>query len=258
MIRRLATLALLALLAPLALAGCGDKSAATGAGDEAEAGAEAAGEGAAAAVEGAAASAKIFDEELRKKPCELLTKAMVAKVAGVGEDALEVREISGMCLYEWEAGNASLGFVRVKKSAEMAATYFANAHMDMSGEEVAAAFDKIGDEAKKKLEEDAEDGEAKAAPEHVKPVTKAMGGAFAGGMQFEAVDGLGDAAFYEKTRTETELAGKKFVSYANKLDVLVGNMSFGVTFSLNDEPDAAKMYKDENVALARAVVDALP
>ena len=31
-----------------------------------------------------------------------------------------------------------------------------------------------------------------------------------------------------------------------------------VTFSLNDEPGAAKMYKDENVALARAVVDALP
>lgn len=245
----------LALLASLALFGCGDK----GAKPEGEGG-EAKAEGAAAEASEAAqaASAKVFDKEMSKKPCELMTKAMVAKVAGVGEDAFEVREIAGMCLFEWDGGNASIGFIRVKKSAEMAATFFANGHKDMSGEEVAAAFDKIGAEAKKKLEEDAEKGEAKADPEHVKPVTSAMGGALSGGLKFEAVAGLGDAAFYEATRSETEIMGKTIVSYANKLDVLVGNMSFGVTFARNDALGEAKMYKDENIALARAVVDALP
>ena len=45
------------------------------------------------------------------------------------------------------------------------------------------------------------------------------------------------------------------MSYANKLTVLTGNLSFDVTFVLDGD---AKMYKDENVALARAVLDGLP
>jgi hypothetical protein len=72
------------------------------------------------------------------------------------------------------------------------------------------------------------------------------------------VAGLGDMAAYETTRHETKIGDRSFVSYANKLDVLTGNLTFDVSFALDGNGSDAKMYRDEAVGLARAVLDGLP
>jgi hypothetical protein len=214
-----------------------------------------AGAGTKAADKAAAAVARVFPKELRKKPCTLLTPEMVGKIAKVDANTLTTLEVMGMCIYEWEGGKAQLGFIRIKKSAEDLALYWENGHKNMSGEEIAAAMAKIGDAAEKKLSADAKAGTAKADAKNVKPVTNALSGAMKGGIQWERIEGIGDAAAFETTRSEIEVMGKKIVSYANGLDVRIGNMSFGVSFDRDGEP---KMYKDENIALAREVIAKLP
>ncbi len=119
-------------------------------------------------------------------------------------------------------------------------------------------MEKNGGGAKKKLEEDAAAGKDTPDSEHVDPVIDTMGDSMGGGITFEAVEGLGDSAAYETTRHETEIGDRVLVSYANKLDVLIGNLSFDVTFVLDGDGSDTKMFRDENIALARAVIDGLP
>lgn len=208
----------------------------------------------------AAASAASYDEALAGDPCALLTPAMVAAVAGVPESQLEQRAMKtgNMCIYSWDGGNASIAFVKVHDSADKARSRFESEHQSMTGEEVSAAMAEIGKRTKEKLEEDAAAGEDVPDPEQVEPVTGAMAEALDGGISFEPVTGVGDLAAYETTRHETRLGGQVFVSYANKLDVLTGNLTFDITFALDDEPGEAKMYRNEAIALARAVLDGLP
>lgn len=238
----------------LVMLGCGGKEDAAPSA-EAKAAAESGGAAAQEAVaEAEAAVAKVFPDDFGKKPCEVLTPSMVAKVANVSAEGLTSKEMMGMCLYEWEGGNANIGFIRVSATAEHARKRWENAHKNMSPEEVKAAFEKIGDAAEKKLEADAKKGEAKADPKHAKPVLNAMGGGLSGGIQWEHVEGLGDAAAFEATRHENKILDQTIVSYANKMDVLVENISFSVGFSLDGEP---KLYKDEGIAVAREVIAGL-
>lgn len=251
---------LVSSLVPFALVAlaCGEKEGAGGdpaPSAEAKAAAESAGaEVEKSVAEATAAVAKVFPDDFGKKPCEVLTPSMVAKVAKVSAEGVTSKEMMGMCLYEWEGGNANIGFIRVRATAEDAKQRWESAHKNMSPEEVKAAFEKIGDAAEKKLEEDAKQGEAKADPKHAKPVLGAMAGGLSGGIQWERVEGLGDAAAFEPTRHENKIMDQTIVSYANKMDVLVANISFSVGYSLDGE---AKLYKDEGGALAREVIAGL-
>jgi hypothetical protein len=194
---------------------------------------------------------RLFEKEITKQSCDLLTIDSVAKVAGAPVSEITQRQMSSMCMYTWESGQASIGHLRASESAEAARDLFENSYANQSGEEVADKMAAIGAEVEK--QKDA--GKTDADPEHAKAVTSAMGGAFAGGFQYEDVPGLGDAARFETTKTETSFGGKTFVSYANSLHVLTGNLKFTVSFSLDGEP---KMYRDETVALAEATLKSLP
>lgn len=212
-------------------------------------------EGAAEALAGAEAEvARLFPATLKESPCDLLSADAVAAVAGVDASTLKQKKMMGMCIYDWEGGGANVGFIRAHDDVARAERFFESAHKDMSAAEVADAFDKIGEKAEEKLEADATRGEAKADPKHARPVAAKMGAAMNGGITWEKIDGVGDAAALETSRHENSIGGKTFVSFANKLDLRVGNLTLSVGFH-RDEP---ALYRDEHVALARRVVDALP
>ena len=194
---------------------------------------------------------RLFEKEITKQSCELLTTDAVASVAKTPASTITQRKMSGMCMYTWESGQASIGHLRVSRTAEAARDSFETSYANQSGEEVADKMEAINAEIAK--QKDA--GETDVDPEHAKAVTGAIGSAFAGGFQYEEVPGLGDAARFETTKTETSFGGKTFVSYANTLHVLTGNLKFTVSFNLEGEPE---MYRDEAVALAEAILKSLP
>jgi len=198
----------------------------------------------------ASSSSKLFDRDIRKQVCELLTADMVAEVSGVDPSLLEQLNTAGMCIYSWDEGQASLGHLRTSDTAEWARDSFENSYRNKTGEEVKADMDKIQSELEKKNTE----GTTDVDPEKAKTVTGAMSSAFAGGFQYENIDGLGDAASFEVTRTEMAIGGHTIVSYANSLNVLVGNLKFTVGYNLEGEP---QLYRDENAALAKAVIEKL-
>lgn len=206
----------------------------------------------------AAAPSALYDESLTDDPCALLTPAMVASVAGVAVELLEPRQTSGMCIYSWDGGTANIAFIKTYDDPEKAKSRFENEHRNMTGAEVGAAMAEIGERAKERLREEAAAGEDVPQAEEVEPVTGVMADALGGGISFEAIEGVGDMAAYETTRHETEFGDQKFVSYANKLDVLSGNLTFDISFARDEEGGEAKMYRNEAIALARAVLDGLP
>lgn len=202
----------LALAAMLSLTGC-DKGEADGA--DPKAGAAEAGGSAAAAGGASAKEVKTFLEDQRKKGCEMLSPALVAKLYSVPEDALRPIEIGG-CTYSYRSADksqvveVSIMSITVRKDAADARMYFDNATASRSAEEIRAQLDMVMGEAKKADEIDSE-AKAKAVDQ--------VGGAMAGmvpdgGFQYEDVDGVGDAA--------------RLLAHEGNLTVLVGNMMFTV------------------------------
>ena len=73
------------------------------------------------------------------------------------------------------------------------------------------------------------------------------------GITFESVDAVGDAAAYETTKHTNKIANTIIVNYANKIDVLTGDLRFSLSFERHDGHDG-QMYKAEAIALAQAVL----
>lgn len=240
----------IAALLVVELCACG-KDQSSKSGDKSEQ-AAAAGNGEATAAGGAGeeASSKTFDADLKKKPCQLLKPAMVAKVAGVSEGDLKQKEILGICIYEWgdHGGRVSLGHIYVSKSAKQARERFENAYREMSGEEVKKTMKQLGDRVKK------DDNVPAARADKAAKVGGKMGGFFKGGFHYEDVDGVGDEARFDGTRRENDVAGRKIVTYDSDLHVLVGNMKFTLTYKGKDPKRA---YKEKATAVAKLVVEAL-
>jgi hypothetical protein len=230
---------------------CGEKKADDKAGADESAGVKGAASDEAAKKDPPAAG-NLFTEDDRKDPCKLLTPKMVAEVAEVAHEALQQRTLGGMCVYSWKGGQASLGFVRVGKTAEERKERFDREHKSMTGEEVKAAMGKVADTLATRKKE----GKTDVAPKTAKTVTKKVGGVFNKGITFEPEEGVGDKAMFETTKTEQNIADTTIISYANKMGVLYRNMSFSVMFSKKDGPQG-KQYRDEVVALGKAVVAGL-
>jgi len=193
----------------------------------------------------------LFTREITKQPCDLLTSDVVAEVAGVNPSLIKQRNIAGFCSYSWEGGKASLGHLRTRKTVEFARSSFENSYQNQTGAEVAKNMKVLDGEIKKQKAE----GKTDVGPAQAKMVTGAMSNLLAGGMQFEDIAGLGDAARFETTRSENQIAGETFVSYANSLNVRVRNFKFTVAFNRKGEP---RLYRDENIVLAEAVLKNLP
>lgn len=192
----------------------------------------------------------MYDREITKRACDLLTADAVAIVAGVEPAAVTQSNIASFCIYSWAEGNASLGHMRASKKIKFARTSFENSYRSQTGEELAEQMVEVNAQIKKQQG----DTSVAADPKQVEAVTGALSGALSGGMQFEDIKGVGDMARFETTRMETQFGGKTFVSYPNTLNILTGNLKFTVSFNLDGE---AKLYRDENVALAEAVLEKL-
>jgi hypothetical protein len=172
---------------------------------------------------------KIFDKELRKKACEILTPTMVADILGVPEDELEQRKIMG-CQYSWsndtETGWASLMLITAHKDVATAKIRFTNSTKGMSRKDVA----KVMGDVQEKLKED---GELDTEPK--KQAAGLVGGALMAGagkdgFQFERLDGIGDEAAVG-------------LSDGN-VKVRVGNLVFTVTGYKGPEKPATKAKLD--------------
>ncbi len=198
-------------------------------------------------------TAKLYEESLGKAPCSLLTPAMVSVVAQVPSEELEKVSVRGFCSYEWSSGRggkAEIGYIKVYKSANEAKTNFDSLHKGTSAAELKAGMAAIKTAgASAELTNDKKD--------KVELTTNTLANSLPTGFSYEAVSGIGDAASYETTRGETVLANTKVISYANKIDVVTGNLSFGVTFSLNSEFGKDEMFKEQVVALGKAVFNGL-
>ncbi len=197
-----------------------------------------------------ASAGTLFAKEIARQPCDLLTPNAVATVAGVDPSALEQSAMASMCLYSWEGGQAHLGNLRTSKNIEFARERFENSYRNQTGQEVVQSMAKIDAE----LEKQQDEGKTDVDPQQAKVITGALSGMLSGGLQYEDIPGLGDIARFEITRTESQFGGKTFVSYANALNVLTGNLKFTVSFSHDGEP---KLYRDESIALAEAVLEKL-
>lgn len=204
-----------------------------------------------------ASASGLFDKDAVKDPCTLLKAEMVATVAKVPATEVTQRKISTMCLYEWQGGNAGLSFVRVLDTVEAAQKRFERAHEDMDVEEVKAAMEELGAGAKMRIAAGTEEGKKMPTGKSVDVITNGAVKSMGSGIKFEAVEGLGDMAAYETTRHETIVANTKIVSYANKMDVLTGNLSFSISYSLNAADHQGTMHKEEAVALSKLVLDGL-
>ncbi len=116
---------LLALLVLGSLFACGGREPAAPAAAATEASAEPDPAVATAGDEAAAEAERRFRPNMRQKPCELLTAAMVSELAGVAPETFLVSNpMTDMCRYDWDGGRASVGFIRVSRDAQTARRHF--------------------------------------------------------------------------------------------------------------------------------------
>ncbi len=163
----------------------------------------------------AAASVRTFDEDQRKKGCEMLTPKIAADTLGVPEGELEQMKMMG-CIYTWknadnsEIAEGAVMSIFIREDAERARTHFENATKNKTAQEVRAELAKVMQTTKESKEIDTE-SKKKAAD-----MVGGMAGMMIpeGGYQYTDVPGVGDAA-----RASSE---------DGALTVLVGNMVFNV------------------------------
>ena len=100
----------------------------------------------------------VFDKEMRKKSCELLTPALVEKTFGVPKDELKQQKIMG-CIYSWkddkETLEATLMMVMAHKSEERAKLWFANTTKSKTADEMAEDMKMVKAQLQEEGERDA-------------------------------------------------------------------------------------------------------
>ncbi len=139
----------------------------------------------------------LFDKELRKRACEILSPQLVASTFDVPEAELKQHKISG-CIYSWSSGDqiveARFTTIMVHKTTERAKTWFQNATKNLTTAEAQAQMDEITKRVTARMEE-----KNQIDPKTTKQVTDLTGGMLAGsggdeGFQFEDIAGVGDEA----------------------------------------------------------------
>jgi hypothetical protein len=134
-------------------------------------------------------SAGRFDKDIRKRACEILTPALVARTFDVPEGELAQVKMMG-CTYTWknerEELEASVTMVRAHGSVADAARWFRNATMDKTAEELAEDKARVA-----RRVDESERFESEAQRETAKSLMAMLPSE---GVSFEDVEGIGDAA----------------------------------------------------------------
>jgi hypothetical protein len=134
-------------------------------------------------------SAARYSGEMSKEGCEFLTAQLVSSVFNVPADALKKTNIQG-CIYNWASGNETLQagilMIRVHKSDEDAARWFAGITTSKTAEEVQAELDSAAGQLDKQKELDTEI--KKSTAKNLLAMVKAKA------VNYEDVAGLGDEA----------------------------------------------------------------
>jgi len=142
------------------------------------------------------AGAKLFDNEVAKNACEILTPALVSTTFGVPEPDLKQMKIMG-CTYSAKAVgpekllvNASFTTIMMHKSDSVAQAWFANATKGMTREEADRQMDQVTRRA-----QDHETIDTKTKKRVVGDMGELIKQATSTeGIQYESVEGVGDEA----------------------------------------------------------------
>jgi hypothetical protein len=176
--------------------------------------------------EGAAGGGgKVFPKDQHKKACEMLTADMVATQLGVEAGALEQMKVGG-CLYSWtkedrsELVDASIMGIFAMDDADRARKRFEDLTKSRTAKEMQEEVEAMKAAAKGDATID-----TAAKAEQVEAVAGMLGDLVPeGGLQFEDVPGIGDAA--------------RVNVHDGSLVVLLGNMTFDVrAFKGKPAPD---------------------
>ncbi len=147
----------------------------------------------------AKAGGALFDKKLIKQACEILSPALIEKTFGVPGAELKQFKIMG-CTYSWNSKGADkpqileAGFTTIMahKTEEAAKRWFEIATKGMTEEEQKKVMGQVAQKTKERVEVD-----TKAKEKVVDNLLGAMGGMSKGGIQFEAVSGVGDEAKFQ-------------------------------------------------------------
>ena len=168
----------------------------------------------------------LFDRELRRARCELLTAEMVAEVTGASVGEIRQTAAPGICSYKWDDGNAELGRVVISADAEAAARGFEQAYRTLSPEEAEAAAQAVREQVERQI------AEGRMTREQAEMSAGLLDAASArsASAKFEPVPGIGDRAVYEGVVHVNEMGGGfgTIVTLGSNASVLLGNMVFTV------------------------------
>ncbi|MCB1281022.1 MAG: hypothetical protein KDB18_05820 [Salinibacterium sp.] len=171
-----------------------------------------------------------FDKSVRAHPCELMTAAMVSRVAGVEASTLKQTTPATWCRYRGTDVTATIMFLRVSNDDERAAARFDHAYSNKSRADVKKV---VGGSARV----DASTKEPEVPAGH-----------------YETVVGPWDKAVVDVSERSIMLGNKEIKSYANTIHVRVANLSLSIEY----KTAKPSLHKKELVALATAVTEGLP
>lgn len=214
----------------------------------------------------ASASTTAFDEAIENDPCGVLTPALLSDVVGVPVDRLEQLEVTGLCSYSWDGGQASLGRITVLESAERAQERFDQTYRQMTPEEREQAAEAM----REGLERRRAAGELSDEQARMAGGIAGMAGDMAETTEYEPIPDLGDQASYDGTVRTMKAGVLGDVTVAeSSLHVRLGNLITTVRTDLYEPgddieviragppPEARQQNRETTIALARAVLDAL-
>jgi len=134
-------------------------------------------------------TAALFDRDMSKRGCEILTADLVSATFDVPADALKQMKIMG-CRYEWsndeQTLTAGITMLRAYKSEAAAAGWFANATRNRTAKEMQQEMDKISGQLDESEQLDTELKKSTAKNLLAMVENKAV--------NFEDVEGIGDEA----------------------------------------------------------------
>jgi len=132
---------------------------------------------------------ELFDSDMSKKGCEILTAELVAATFDVPADALKQFKILG-CRYNWdnetETLEAGISMLRVYDSEEAAGDWFASATKSRTAEEMKAQMEQVAGQMEKSEQLDTDSKKSAA-----KGILASIGSK---AVHFEDVNGIGDEA----------------------------------------------------------------
>lgn len=208
-------------------------------------------------------SVALFDKEMDKKGCELLTAEMVSKTFDVPADSLRQMKIMG-CRYDWnnetETVETGISMIQVHKTEASAKSWFETATRNKTAEEMAAEMKQVSEQMdqSEQLDSDLKKSTAKGLLALVD----------SDAVQFEDVAGVGnearvsgDGTVYVRQNNLTFMVSAYKGPVAPPMDMqgvdLKQMVNLAKEHSKQWATQTAPQRKKDGALLARAIVDGL-